>query len=402
LHIEAAAPDRGGRFALNNLVGINWTLSSFHGWGILGVNLALGLLRAGRLAVPLHKTSLSLTDEDWQRIKPALGAGDEIRSLMGEGGRFAVGFPVIQPVGNALRWDERVEGSPQLGITFFENTYLDGDAVARGKSLQRLITGCRWADNLLKDRGFTNTAVCYQGIDPRLYFPKDVPRTRFPDRFVVFSGGKLEFRKGQDIALEGFRRFQARHPDALLLTAWQNPWPESALTILHGRYANAEPKTGSAAPLDIEGWVQAHGLPAEAHCEIGFVAHGLLPDLMRQADAALFASRAESGTNLMAMEALALGLPTLLSANTGHLDLIDALPCLALCAQTPVVPRLENDGVEGWGESDPDEIAARLEEICDRREEMRAMGLRAAGKMQDWSWEKQMDQMIEALGLGAP
>ncbi|TAN58221.1 MAG: glycosyltransferase family 1 protein [Rhodospirillales bacterium] len=386
----------------NNLVGINWVLSSFHGWGILGVNLTLGLLKAGRLPVPLQKATLSLPDEESRRLQPALDAGQEIRALMTEGNRFAVGFPVIQPVSNALRWDEEVAGSPDLGITFFENTCLDADALARGKSLQRLITGCRWADGILRDKGFTNTAVCYQGVDPGLYFPKDVPRTRFPGRFVVFSGGKLEFRKGQDIALEGFRRFQARHPDALLLTAWQNPWPKSASTIRHGRHSKTEPKAGRSAPLDIEGWVQAHGLPAEAHCEIGFVAHGLLPDLLRQADAALFTSRAESGTNLMAMEALALGLPTILSANTGHLDLIDALPCLALRQQTPIVPRLENEGVDGWGESDPDEIAARLEEIYDRGQDMRALGLRAAEIMRDWSWEKRMDQMIDALGLGMP
>ena len=47
-----------------------------------------------------------------------------------------------------------------------------------------------------------------------------------------------------------------------------------------------------------------------------------LPHLIKQADVAVFASRCEGGTNLMAMETLACGVPTLISANTGHLDLL--------------------------------------------------------------------------------
>ena len=246
---------------------------------------------------------------------------------------------------------------------------------------------------------FANTAVRYQGIDPRLYYYAPSAKKTYKDRFVVFSGGKLEFRKGQDIALEGFKRFHAKHPDALLLTAWQNPWLESAANITRGRFAKAAPQAGQSAPLDIEGWVAAHGLPPDAHREIGFVAHGLLPDLMREADIALLPSRAESGTNLVAMEALALGLPTILSANTGHLDLIETIPCLKLSQQAPVTPLMAGDGVEGWGESDPDEIAALLEQAYDEREEMRKLGARAAQAMTSWAWEMRMDAMIEGLGL---
>jgi hypothetical protein len=37
---------------------------------------------------------------------------------------------------------------------------------------------------------------------------------------VVFSGGKLEHRKGQDLVIRAFVRFVQRHPDAVLVTAW--------------------------------------------------------------------------------------------------------------------------------------------------------------------------------------
>ena len=46
---------------------------------------------------------------------------------------------------------------------------------------------------------------------------------------VIFSGGKLELRKGQDLVVAAFKIFHARHPDALLISSWQNGWPESAM-----------------------------------------------------------------------------------------------------------------------------------------------------------------------------
>ncbi len=39
-------------------------------------------------------------------------------------------------------------------------------------------------------------------------------------KFVVFSGGKLEFRKGQDLAVAAMRIFMQRHSDVVFITAW--------------------------------------------------------------------------------------------------------------------------------------------------------------------------------------
>jgi glycosyltransferase involved in cell wall biosynthesis len=387
-------------------VGIAWTLSSYHGWGVLGVNLALGLLRKGYLPIPLAEPSLSLPEEDWQTLAPALEAGQEMRAGFKEGASYQLGFPVLHPVENGMRWNEKLKGAPDLGITFFENTRLDPAAVRRGQSLVRLITGCRWADTILRERGFANTALRPQGIDPKLFAPAPKPTSTptskqgvYPGRFVVFSGGKLEFRKGQDLALEGFKRFQARHPEALLLTAWQNPWPESAATILRSPLVKSAPRKGRDEPVDVAAWVAEQDVPAGAHVEVGFVAHAMLPGLLRDADVALFTSRAESGTNLMAMEALALGLPSILSANTGHLDLIGSVPCLPLARQSPVTPLGPEDGVEGWGESDPGEIDQALERSFAERAAMAEMGRKAALAMRDWTWEARIDAMIEGLAL---
>ena len=39
---------------------------------------------------------------------------------------------------------------------------------------------------------------------------------------IIFSGGKLENRKGQDIVIAAFRRLLRYYPDALLIAAWGN------------------------------------------------------------------------------------------------------------------------------------------------------------------------------------
>jgi hypothetical protein len=51
--------------------------------------------------------------------------------------------------------------------------------------------------------------------------------------------------------------------------------------------------------------------------------------LLQRANVALFCNRAEGGTNLVAMETLAAGVPVVISSNTGHLDIASGT-CLPL------------------------------------------------------------------------
>jgi len=62
----------------------------------------------------------------------------------------------------------------------------------------------------------------------------------------------------------------------------------------------------------------------------------LMPDVFREVDLAVFPNRCEAGTNLVAMEALAFGLPCLISQNTGHLDIIQNNNAIPLTVQKPI------------------------------------------------------------------
>ncbi|MGB3515480.1 MAG: glycosyltransferase, partial [Elainellaceae cyanobacterium] len=149
--------------------------------------------------------------------------------------------------------------------------------------------------------------------------------------------------------------------------------------------------------LQIQAWLAEQGIPADAVVDVGVIPNHLVAPIIREADVALFPNRAEGGTNLAAMESLACGLPTILSANTGHLDLLGDAHCYPLRHQGSVRPTPLNTCVEGWGESDLEEILAYLEQIHGDRPGAQARGQAAAQVMQDWTWERQVQRLMQHL-----
>ena len=130
-----------------------------------------------------------------------------------------------------------------------------------------------------------------------------------------------------------------------------------------------------------------------------------LPNLIKQADVAVFTSRCEGGTNLMAMETLACGVPTVLSANTGHLDLLELnLPHVigvgnnGLGAVNKDICRpYGGDPLGLWGETDPLEVAASWRAIAADRAQWRSRGIAGALKFKSFSWAASMAKLIKLL-----
>jgi glycosyltransferase involved in cell wall biosynthesis len=88
-----------------------------------------------------------------------------------------------------------------------------------------------------------------------------------------------------------------------------------------------------------------------------------------------------------------------LSANTGHLDIIQEGACYPLRHQRPVVMNERGFGTDGWGESDVDEIVEALEQIYQDREAARQVGLRGAEFMASFDWDLQLAELLKNLEL---
>jgi glycosyltransferase involved in cell wall biosynthesis len=257
-----------------------------------------------------------------------------------------------------------------------------------------MLVGSRWNQEVLMRNGLGAVRLAHQGVDTAMFQPGP-RRGRFRDRFVVFSGGKLEFRKAQDIVIAAFRAFHARHPDALLVSMWHNPWAEFERTIAESPHVTAAPNPNDPPARRISDWAARQGIYPRAFRDLRALPNSELPALLREADAALFPNRCEGGTNLVAMEAMACGVPCVLSANTGHLDLIDEARCYPLRGQRPVADPTGDR--EGWGESSVEEIVEALERIHADRAEAKERGRRGAEFMAGWSWPRQIDRLLAEI-----
>ena len=383
-------------------VAFQWNPSSFSGWGVYGLNLLLNWSRRQDLTVacsaPINLKQLDLDPLELLQLQPVLQRSEHLcRDLAAHAGRplqapFAVLHSLTAEFEPAPAAHEvRLSGTPSIGVVFTEKTVFSAAERARAQAYPLIVAGSRWNRDALQAAGVAEVALVMQGIDPTHFHP--APRAGvFGGRFVIFAGGKPEKRKGQDLVVRAFRSFAARHPDALLMTAWGSPWPELAATL------NERPGISPLAltqdgTVDMLAWTVANGIPAHQVLHFEPMPNALMARILREADVALFTSRAEGGTNLVAMEAMACGLPTILSANTGHLDLIEGGNCYPLRRQNPI----HEPGCEGWGDSDPEEIVETLEEIYRNRDEAAARGRRAAAEIGQLTWARQLDRLAEII-----
>jgi glycosyltransferase involved in cell wall biosynthesis len=380
------------------------------GWGIYAINMALHWHDDPDLA-PLSALSfeprdlldLPGLDPAWgKRLAPFATASLAFQQTLAQtaGPVLNVSCPVLHPIYDRMQvapieGGKYVFGNPTIGMIFSIDTAFDAAARERARRFPLIVAGCRWNQQVLEDAGIGPVALVLQGIEPSLFHPAP-SRGIYKERFAIFSGGKLEYRKGQDLVLRAFREFRRRHAEALLVTAWHSPWPHLSESLA-GDDAPAPPLTAEGH-IDVPGWVSAFGLPADSVIDLGSVPQPRMPALLREMDVALFPNRCECGTNLVAMEAMACGLPVILSANTGHLDLMAADNSYALTRQKPIDPaRAAVGGSAGWGESDVEEILEQLESVYRDREEARRRGAQAAARLASLSWQRQIQALKSTI-----
>ena len=384
-------------------LGLNWQLSLSSGWGIAGLNMARIMDLDGRFkAVPLLPSAhLEHSSEPFEPLVAKLKRREQaVAKALGQAqeGRLVCDFPVIHSVGNEIHVEgmpypgvpERV-GSRNYAIVFFELNASSGFTTNNAKKFDVIFGGSTWNSTVLRQHGLANVDTFLQGVDLGLFQPR--PKVH-REQFVIFSGGKLEFRKGQDIVIAAFREFLKTHPDAVLSTTWHNQWPNTMNSISKAGWVDGVPQKNADGDWGITEWASHNGVPIENFHDHGLVANHLMPKVFAQADVALFPNRCEGGTNLVAMEAMASGIPCILSANTGHMDLINEDNCYPLLKQSEVT---SFTNTKDWGESDVAEVVENLERVYTDRREAKRRGEQSAKFMRDWSWGKRTNYLINKI-----
>ena len=295
---------------------------------------------------------------------------------------------------NGFNHHDTIRGDVDIGIIFYERGPIGDAERTRAGQYDRIIAGSSWNRDYARAHGIDHIEFVSQGVDTSLFNPGPGSGA-YAGRFTIFSGGKLEIRKGQDLVLAAFKIFHARHPDALLITAWRNAWPESAAGMVNSVHVETDPQVGPDGEIKIKEWAVANGVAADAFVDLGWVPNRQTAAILRDMDVGLFPNRCEGGTNLVAMEAMATGVPCVLSANTGHLDLIGDNNCYALSDQRAATE--QGGPVEMWRESQVEEIVDTLEAIYTDRAEARRRAVRGSEFMADLCWANQTARLMGAI-----
>lgn len=382
---------------------MNWQAGSNFGWGVAGFNIFQHWAADSRLqplmAYRIEAAQLKGLDVLRQMaISRAVDFSNRfVEQFMNQEGGLKLSFPVIEALGNGLLPNSRTQGSFTAARTVFEDTRLE-HLEAKLRHYDRLLVVSNWNKRLLEAECSKPVELILEGVDHASFFPG--PRTGLldPGRFYVFSGGKIEFRKAQDLVIQAFAVFARRHPDAVLVTAWQSPFGKHSQGY-RGVLEHPLRAARKGTLLDIQRWATENGIPAAQVLDIGLVPNQSMPMILREMDCALQISRAEGGTNLPAKEAMACGVPVILARNTGMHDLIGHENCLPLEHQASVPQELAGCGTEGWGESAVDEIVEALERLYSDTALRRRIGMTGAAWIVDEqrTWRDHAEKLKQVI-----
>jgi glycosyltransferase involved in cell wall biosynthesis len=268
--------------------------------------------------------------------------------------------PVFVPIlDHTLKPLRRVKSPRTIGYCFTEWP-LDSNAKIEAKQYDIIFSGSTWNKMRLAEHGI-ESEVLIQGVDFNR-FKVQPPNER--TGFVVFSGGKYEFRKGQDYVIAAMRRFMSKHSDVVLLTAWHNPWPQSMVSMGNSWLVD------KSNPMD--------GLPIDRVIPLPAMPNEKTPSIYAQAHIGLFPNRCEAGTNMVMCEFMASGRPVIASNAHGHLDVLNDSQYL-----------LKTGSIDnaGWFNPEVSDIITHLEHAYANREQLVARGDSARKLVERFTWE---------------
>lgn len=288
----------------------------------------------------------------------------------------------------------KARGEENYGYVFFENE-LTERSIENSKKYDLIIAGSTWGRDKLKEKGILNSEVLVQGIDPELFYP--IKEEKGGDSFIIFSGGKFEFRKGQDIILAALKIIQAKYRDVLLMNAWWNYLPETMATMAGSPYIKYETK-GAGWPEMMNHIYRLNGLDPGRIITCPVIPHGNLRQLFKQTDIGIFPNRCEGGTNLALMEYMACGKPVIAANATGHKDIVNENNALLLNNLGDIFLDDEKGRtVAAWKEPDLEEVVSKIEYAYHNREKIREIGKNGARDLKEYTWEKSADRLLSLV-----
>jgi len=299
---------------------------------------------------------------------------------------------------SSVRRDGR---GPFIAHVFFEFERLLREEIAFLNEADVVTTASDWATHVLLDHGVRQVATVHQGVELDIFHPLPPDSHRPPDldgKFLVFSGGKYEYRKGTDLVIAAFAAFAERHRDAVLLINAFNPWTWTQSGLAHSPHFQFAPV--AAYPSDLARVLVANGIPADRFRVLVPGDRTELARTMAMSDCGLFPIRCEGGTNHFLMEFMASGRPLIATHTTGLRDILrPGANCVALESLGHVAPNVATpDSERGtWQEPTVDEIVAALEFLYEHRGAGNRLARAGLTDVYHFDWPRRATRLLEII-----
>ncbi|MEA2708353.1 MAG: hypothetical protein QOF78_954 [Phycisphaerales bacterium] len=381
------------------MIYLNFPVGAAHGWGVCGKYVARELSRLADVRLLTDPFNVaSIGDEIETRELGALLPSQAEIARLDVRTPLKLDAPLLQLANKQLEpMTKNLSGLPTLGYCFFEDTELRPQHIESGRRhFDRLATGSTWCSEILRRHGIENVATVLQGVDTAAFFPRPQARQFLRDKFVVFSGGKFEFRKGQDLVIRAFKALADRHADVMLVASWFNQWPFSFRSMSQSPHIRFAPSSQDANLATAEVLAQ-NGVDLNRVILIGPRQHHAMAQVYHNSDVGIFPNRAEGGTNLVLMEYMACGKPVIATASTGQADVIAPGHALVIDTAGEVLSSSDGESVARWPEPNLDQAIERLEWAYQNRDALTPLADRAASKMAAMPWSRTAEQFLSLL-----
>lgn len=252
-----------------------------------------------------------------------------------------------------------VQGQHRVVFTMWETTVLDAGFVRWLGQYDQVLVPCQHNVELF-GQFHPDVRVVPLGVDHKFWRPQ--PRVEGgPFRFA--AGGSLWRRKGLDVVVRAFEALKLR--DA----------------VLHIK----------AAPHALD--TPTGGFPANVVLDREWMSPEVQRDWFNRADCFIAVSRGE-GFGLMPLQAMALGVPNIVSDTSGQREFIDAA--------TAVVPvrSVRADTVGEWDEPDQGVLEEHMMTMYKNRDTIRELAELNIPKTERFAWKHSTKRLLDAVPTG--
>lgn len=251
------------------------------------------------------------------------------------------------------------EGQHRVLFSMWETDTLPAEFVHWLGQYDQILVPCKHNVELFS-RYADNVTEVTLGVDRKVWSPRERPDGEV---FRFAAGGSLWRRKGLDIVAEAFNRLKLHNAELHIKAA------------PHARDTPTKP------------------LGRNIYLHRNWMTLDETVNWFHQADCYIAPSRGE-GFGLMPLQAIAAGIPTILSLTTGQNEFASLATYQIPCGKSP------SDTVGMWDEPNLNEVMDAMSDAYRNRERNNTVARKQAAATSNWTWNKAVKQLLQAVPTG--